>query len=104
MTPEGKIKKKFSAGLKELKERYGKLMIRMPVSRGMGKPLLDYLLCANGHFVLVEAKRDIYHELTPQQNATQKEAFDAGAYAWVVYDDRSIEQVLGAIKALLCQQ
>jgi hypothetical protein len=104
MTPEGKIKKKFSAGLKELQERYGKLIIRMPVSRGMGKPLLDYLLCANGHFVLVEAKRNAEHKLTPQQRVTKSEFEGAGGYVWIVYDDRSIQQVLGMIESLLCQQ
>jgi hypothetical protein len=98
MTPEGKIKKKFSAGLKELQERYGKLMIRMPVSRGMGKPLLDYLLCVRGLFMLVEAKRDADHELTPQQKATRLECIDAGGIVLTVYDDATIEAALSAIE------
>jgi|SRR5579864_641531 len=98
MTPEGKIKKKFSAGLKELQERYGKLMIRMPVSRGMGKPLLDYLLCVKGKFVLVEAKRDADHGLTTQQKITRLECIDAGGIVFTVYDDESIEAVLSVIE------
>jgi hypothetical protein len=103
MTPEGLIKKEFNKGLKELQERYGKLMVRMPVSRGMGKPLLDYLLCANGRFVLVEAKRDVKHDLTPQQKRTRDECLAAGGEVLVVYDATSINQILRYIECI-CHQ
>ncbi len=100
MTPEGKIKAKFNKGLKEIQRNYGNLMIRMPVTRGMGKPMLDYVLCANGRFVMIEAKRDEDHKLTPQQNATVRECLDAGGRVLVVCDDITIDDALGHIGAL----
>lgn len=101
MTPEGKIKAKFNKGLKKLQEQHKHLMVRMPVTRGMGKPLLDYLICAAGRFVLVEAKRDEHHGLTPQQKSTQYECICAGGLVLVVYDDETIAQALSIIKCLL---
>jgi hypothetical protein len=101
MTPEGKIKAKFNKGLKALQERYGNLMIRMPVTRGMGKPLLDYLLCVNGKFVMVEAKRDENHILTPQQRATCKECIGAGGTVYIIFDNVSIGEVLTKIEGYL---
>ena len=49
MTPEGRIKSMMTKRLKIIQARYpGMLAYRMPVFRGMGKPLLDYLICVNG--------------------------------------------------------
>lgn len=102
MTPEGKIKAKFNKGLKILKEKYGhSIMVRMPVSRGMGKPLLDYLFCVRGKFILVEAKRDAEHELTPQQKTTRDECLDAGGTVLVIYDDSTIKDALSCLEMVL---
>jgi hypothetical protein len=102
MTPEGRIKAKFNRGLAKLKEKHGKkLWVRMPVSRGMGMPWLDYHLCTHGRTIAVEAKRDADHDLTGQQKMTKRELEAAGAYVFVVYDDRSIAHTLEMIDKIV---
>lgn len=54
MTPEGLTKK----GIKQILEAYGdRLYYHMAVPCGFGTRTLDYLLCVNGYFVGLEAKR-----------------------------------------------
>lgn len=102
MTPEGRIKSKFSRGLKGLQVKYpGMLMIRMPVPHGRGLPWLDYVICANGQYILVEAKRDENHEPTPQQKATIREGKSAGAVVLLVYNDPTIQAALCHIETKL---
>jgi len=100
-TPEGRIKAKFNKRIKEIQARYpGRLFVRMPVTRGMGKPLLDYLFCANGKFIAVEAKRDENHKITPQQKATMAEINNAMGMVFCVCDEGTIDCVATIIDKL----
>lgn len=54
MTPEGLTKKEIRAIL----DSYGAdLWYDMPVKMGMGKRVLDFLICFRGFFLAIEAKR-----------------------------------------------
>jgi len=102
MTPEGRIKAIMNRGLKDIQERHpGKLWVRMPVTRGMGRPWLDYHLCANGRTIAIEAKKDPKTDLTPQQKATKRELEAAGAVAFVVNDNETAHNALFHIEAML---
>lgn len=102
MTPEGRIKREFNKGLAILKERYpGALWVRMPVSRGFGLPWLDYHMCAAGQTIAVEAKRDKKHDLSPQQQATDRELMKAGALVYVICDEITIRYALNEIEKVL---
>lgn len=91
MTPEGKIKSKFNKKLLQLSAAYpDRIFRRMPVTRGMGGPLLDYILCIAGRFVAVEAKRDKDHSMTTQQINTMHEIEQAGGRVFLIYDDDTI--------------
>jgi hypothetical protein len=99
VTPEGKIKKIVSKGLKVLQEQYpGNIFVRMPVLRGMGSPWLDYVICANGWYVMIETKRDKDHDLTEIQKDTAYEACVAGALVFKVYDQYTADQALREIE------
>ena len=100
MTPEGRIKALVSRGLKDIQDRHpGKLWVRMPVTRGMGRPWLDYHLCANSHTVAIETKKDPKTGLTPQQKATKRELEAAGAKVFVVNDEPTASFALRWIEA-----
>ena len=100
MTPEGRIKAMVSKGLKAIQKRNpGKLWVRMPVTRGMGRPWLDYHICANGLTVAIETKRDPAAKLTPQQWATYRELTLAGAKVFVVNDRDTADFALTFIEA-----
>ncbi len=102
MTPEGKIKAMVSRGLKDIQARHpGLLWVRMPVTRGMGRPWLDYHLCANGITVAIETKKDPKTDLTPQQKATKRELEAAGAKVFVVNDSESAKNALLYVEAIL---
>jgi hypothetical protein len=95
MTPEGRIKVIVTRGLKDIQARHpGKLWVRMPVTRGMGRPWLDYHLCASGRTVAIETKRSPEHDLTPQQKATQRELEAAGAKVFRVDNEVTAEFTL----------
>ena len=102
MTPEGRIKKIVNAGLRDIQDRYpGKVWIRMPVTRGMGKPWLDYHLCVRGCTVAIETKKDDKTLLTPQQKATKREIEQAGGIVFVVNNQGSATVALIAIEQLI---
>jgi hypothetical protein len=103
MTPEGRIKKMVTKGLDAIEARHpGKVTRWMPVLRGMGRPMLDYVLCVNGHFVMIETKRDAKHKPTPIQLQTIASAWAAGARVWVIYDQQTCDDALSAIETLIC--
>lgn len=53
MTEEGKVKKEINKVL----DKFGDKIYRfMPVPYGFGQSSLDYLICAGGSFVAIEAK------------------------------------------------
>ena len=109
MTPEGRIKRMVTKGLKDIQRRYpGKLWYRMPVTRGMGLPWLDYHCCvggpSEGRTVAIEAKRDIEHCLTLQQQMIKRELEEAGAVVLVVYDEETARNALVIIEAMICPE
>lgn len=64
MTPEGRVKEK----IKKLLDSYMPLWYFMPVSGGFGKQgIPDFIICANGTFVVVEAKAEDGHVTSLQQ-------------------------------------
>lgn len=78
MTEEGKVKKKIS-------EILAKFVIYgyMPVPYGIGKSSLDYLICAGGQFIAIEAKAP-YKELSKRQEQIIKEIKAAGGKVFVI--------------------
>ena len=94
MTPEGKIKRAISRVLDKFKGTY----IFMPVPGGYGPSSLDYLLCANGHFIAIEAKAP-GKKPTPRQKFIIRQITQAGGTVFVIDDERSPE--LGTLRSLL---
>jgi hypothetical protein len=74
VTPEGRVKAKVDRLLRQFKPR---VTWRKPVINGMGEPTLDYVVCANGRYLMIETKAD-WHDLTPRQKLTRKEFLLAG--------------------------
>lgn len=110
MTPEGRVKRMFSAGLQRLQTRYPSpspgdpaplLKYWMPVLRGMGQPMLDYVICCNGRFFMVETKRDGEHDLTPRQKKTARDTKAAGGHVFIVNDEKSCEETLRILEGYL---
>jgi len=89
MTPEGKVKGR----LKKLLDSYGeRIYYLMVVPSGYGKQTVDFLICVDGLFVAVEAKRpDGDGQPTARQEQTLEDVRAAGGSTFVVYDDRSFE-------------
>jgi hypothetical protein len=71
----------------------------MPVPSGFGRRTVDYLVCADGLFLAIEAKRPD-GVLTEHQKGTLEDIRKAGGWTFVVNDDDSLdafEQFLQAI-------
>ena len=85
MTPEGKVKDK----IKKLLVKHG-AYFDMPVSNGMGKPSLDFIVCSNGYYMGLEAKAE-GKTPTPRQLNTMRQMAEAGAAVMVVHDEASLE-------------
>lgn len=88
MTPEGKIKAKIR---KMLKGFGPSIWSYMPVQGRWSKRALDYIVCANGWFVSIEAKKNATAPLTPMQEITRSLVEEAGGLVLVVYDDVTLE-------------
>lgn len=93
MTPEGKVKAKVTAALKEI----GYVWKFMPVQTGYGTPALDYLLCVGGRFIAIETKKK-GKELTARQELTKAAIEFAGGIVLVVDDDASLERAIKIIR------
>lgn len=105
-TPEGKVKNFVRRELDRLRQRYNdRLFIRMPPASIYGKPMLDWLIIAErnrvGRAFMIEAKRDEKHDLTPQQQATKREAENAGCKVFKVYDERTAVLAVAEIEGWL---
>lgn len=106
-TPEGKVKNFVRRELDRLRQRYSdRLFIRMPPASIYGKPMLDWLIIARGFFdigraFMIETKRDEKHDLTPQQQATRREAESAGCQVFRVYDEETAIRAVGQIELWL---
>lgn len=85
MTPEGRIKAKVDALLKQ----YGVYYLK-PVQNGMGAPAVDYHCIALGHGFVIETKAPGQH-LTPRQQATFNRVAAAGGSTFVVSDDVTLD-------------
>jgi hypothetical protein len=94
MTPEGKVKAKVKALLKQWGAYF-----HMPVQNGMGEPTLDFIACLNGRFIAIETKAP-GKKPTKRQEVTMAQMRAAGAFVFVVSNDAELE-VLGAYLALL---
>lgn len=57
-TPEGKVKKEVRNLLDDLIARGEPLYYHQPVMNGMGKPTLDFVGCARGHYFSIETKAE----------------------------------------------
>jgi hypothetical protein len=84
-TPEGKIKDKVKKVLKSMPWVY----YHMPVMNGMGKPTLDFIICANSRFFAVETKAP-GQKPTPRQTMTMEEMTQAGGFVFVVSCDAEL--------------
>jgi hypothetical protein len=95
MTPEGKVKAKVNAALKPLIDK-GLVWKFMPVQTGYGTPALDYLLCVNGRFIVIETK-EAGKIMTPRQETTADAMIKAGARVIVVDGPISLDYAMGEI-------
>lgn len=95
-TPEGKIKKKVNAALRQL----GADVYRfMPVQSGFGMQTLDYLLSVRGRFVAIETKAP-GKKLTPLQEGTKAAIEAAGGIVLVVYDEPTLAIAMNILLAI----
>lgn len=78
MTPEGRVKNKVKALLKQ----YGAYW-HMPVQNGMGAPSLDFVCCHRGRYFAIETKAGNKGP-TPRQEATMNAIRAAGGLAFLV--------------------
>lgn len=77
-TPEGKIKSRVKAVLRQFGAYY-----HMPVQNGMGSPSLDFVGCHGGMFYAIETKAG-NKQPTPRQETTIAEMRAAGAKVFVI--------------------
>lgn len=94
MTPEGKVKALVKRKLDALPKMYR----FMPVQNGMGKPGLDFFLCAGGWFIGLETKAP-GGKLTPRQETTKDEIEAADGIVFVVDGPESLEYAMHRIHA-----
>lgn len=95
MTPEGKVKAQVSKRLKPIAH----LWSFMPVQMGLGKAVLDYLLCIGGKFVAIETKAK-GKKLTTRQEHTKAELEAAGAAVFIVDDNASLARAIDYIQRI----
>lgn len=96
MTPEARIKIR----IKKLLDSFGeRIYYFMPVPSGYGAATIDYLLCIDGLFVGIEAKRP-GGKPTLRQDGVLEDIRRANGSTFVVSDDESLnvlEQFLHGI-------
>jgi hypothetical protein len=85
-TPEGRIKNKIKRLIDEFGESIYSYMV---VPSGYGKTTIDYLLCVDGLFVAIEAKKP-GAEPTERQKGVLEDIRRAGGSTFVVNDDESL--------------
>ena len=86
-TPEGKVKNKVKALLKE----HGAYW-HCPVQNGMGAPSLDFIGCHRGAYYGVETKAG-NKQPTPRQETTISEIRKAGGLAFVVNEVSGMDEL-----------
>ena len=91
ITPEGKIKKKLDAMLKEFAPE---LWFYSPQSGIYGRSgVPDRIACYFGRFYGIECKADKTKQITDLQAQCISKIVQAGGYAITVYDDNSINEL-----------
>lgn len=90
-TPESKIKNKINKLLASYGERVYSFM---PVPSGFGRRTVDYLVCFDGLFVGIEAKRP-GGRVTELQKGTLAEIRAASGATFVVEDDEGLRVLKG---------
>ena len=94
MTPEGKVK----AAVKRILDRYDPVWYFMPVQSGYGKQgIPDYVICANGFFIVVECKAGT-NRLSSLQTATRRTIEDAYGTWLTINEDNLLALELLLIK------
>lgn len=88
MTPEGKVKQELKRHLDAQRYYYF-----MPVQTGRGRKTVDFLVCAEGRFIAIEAKATRKEKPTALQMHTLKQVTNAGGEAWLVCFDENKELV-----------
>lgn len=85
-TPEGIIKKK----IKDLLDSFGNTAyVYMPVPGGYGKTTIDYLICFDGLFIGLEAKKP-KGKPTPRQDGVLEDIRAAGGTTFVIDSDEDV--------------
>lgn len=90
-TPEGKVKAKVKALIKQLNFEWQLIQdchiyTHWPVQTGFGAPTLDCIGCHRGHFFAIETKAP-GGVLTARQQATIREMGEAGAKVFVIGEE-----------------
>lgn len=98
MTPEGKIKKKIRELLDSYKPR---LYYYMPVPGGYGRTTIDYLICARGIFVGIEAKGKPGQGPTARQEGVIEDITQAGGTVFVINDEFSLNAFATWLKSVM---
>jgi|TARA_R110002051_G_scaffold64488_1_gene117602 hypothetical protein len=96
MTPEGKIKQKIDKLLK----RKG-IWFFKPQAGPYGRSgVPDYIVCARGAFIGIEAKSDKTKKPTALQTQCMEKIVGGGGKCFVVYDQATLEHVEDALAIL----
>jgi hypothetical protein len=83
-TPEGKVKAKVKAVLKQFGAYW-----HMPVQNGLGAPSLDFICCINGLYFAIETKAP-GGKPTPRQEDTIGAIRATGGKVFVIDGDTSL--------------
>lgn len=99
MTPEGRVKKRFTDKLKAMRD----VWYYYPAANGMGRAgIPDIIVVACGRFIGVECKADITKKPTKLQMHCADKIMRAGGDWFLVYDDVSADVVCKYIETLTC--
>lgn len=88
MTPEGRVKAVINA-LVDVYIKRGDVYKFMPVPGGFGPSSLDYILCVQGKFVAIEAKRP-GGKATARQHFIARQIKQAGGIVMFIEDEVDI--------------
>lgn len=92
MTPEGKVK----AAINKVVDNYvksGDVYKFMPVPGGFGPSSLDYILCVQGMFVAIEAKRP-GGKATARQHFIARQIKNAGGKVFFIEDAAGLSEFI----------
>lgn len=100
VTPEAKVKKK----IKELLDSFDtRLYYYMPVPSGYGKTTIDYLICFDGLFVGIEAKKP-RGKPTLRQEGVLEDIRAAGGSTFVIDDDDDVVMLSKFLNAIITRR